>query len=172
MQFRPTTTRETNPGQRHRCTHQFQKVAARPFVAVQLRRAWRKFAFQPLPKFCGIVQLTQTAPVMLPVCRFGRMLEDAFHRWHPWQFVGGVIFQRSFNVSPISACVSFFFLEKSPCTLLGCPYFATNSAGFTSSGFQSRLKTCSSGRRKFSGCRWHSRHHAMLCGFPKYTVDM
>src|SRR5262249_32127632 len=25
-----------------------------------------------------------------------------YHRWHPWQFVGGVIFQRSFNVWPIS----------------------------------------------------------------------
>src|SRR5512133_438409 len=25
------------------------------------------------------------------------------HRWHPWQLVGGVIFQRSFNVWPISA---------------------------------------------------------------------
>jgi hypothetical protein len=34
------------------------------------------------------------------------------HLWHPWQFVGGVIFQRSFNVWPISGWVSCFFFEK------------------------------------------------------------
>src|SRR5512133_1822217 len=41
------------------------------------------------------------------------------HRWHPWQFVGGVIFQRSFNVWPISDWVSCFFFEKSSRVLLG-----------------------------------------------------
>src|SRR5262249_33037077 len=41
------------------------------------------------------------------------------HRWQPWQFVGGVIFQRSFNVWPISDCVSCFFLEKSSPASLG-----------------------------------------------------
>src|SRR5215475_10964271 len=41
------------------------------------------------------------------------------HRWHPWQFVGGVIFQRSFNVWPISDWVSCFFCERSSRVSLG-----------------------------------------------------
>src|SRR5512132_1772272 len=41
------------------------------------------------------------------------------HLWHPWQFVGGVIFQRSFNVWPISGWVSCFFFEKSSRVSLG-----------------------------------------------------
>jgi len=36
--------------------------------------------------------------------------------------------------------------------VLGWPYFATNSAGFSQSGFQSMFVICVSGRRKFSGC--------------------
>src|SRR3954453_117153 len=62
------------------------------------------------------------------------------HLWHPWQFVGGVIFHRSFNVWPISDWVSCCFFEKYSRVSVGSPPFATTSAGSTSSGFQSRLK--------------------------------
>jgi hypothetical protein len=47
------------------------------------------------------------------------MMENAFHLWHPWQFVGGITFQRSFNVWPISDWVSRFFFEKSSRVSLG-----------------------------------------------------
>src|SRR5205823_4623772 len=52
------------------------------------------------------------------------------------------------------------------------PYLPTNSAGFTSEGFQSKFVIWSSGRKKFSGCRWHSRHQAILIGFASETTDM
>ncbi len=53
----------------------------------------------------------------------------AFHRWHPWQFSGGLMSQRSFNVWPISCWVSFSFFDQSSFASFGCPYFATNAAG-------------------------------------------
>ena len=52
-----------------------------------------------------------------------RLCNGFSHRWHPWQFVGGLIFQRSFNVWPISHCVSFFFFERSSCASSGSTIF-------------------------------------------------
>src|SRR5436309_1091400 len=99
MHFRPATTRETDPGQRHRRAHQFHEIAARPFVVVELRRAGGEFALEPFAEFRGVAVLTGAATVaFLLVRRFGRMLENALHRWQVWQFVLALMCQRSLSV--------------------------------------------------------------------------
>jgi hypothetical protein len=92
------------------------------------------------------------------------MMENAFHRWHPWQFVGGVMFQRSFNVWPISAWVSFFFFEKSSRVSLGLTVLRDKFRRLNILRFPIEIENLIVRPQKFSGCRWQSRHHAMLCG--------
>ena len=97
-----------------------------------------------LVSLCGCAKRTEVGSRMRPEDRIRPKLQSGTtnfrsHRWHPWQFVGGFMFHRCFNVSPISAWVRCFFFDQSSVTPAGFPYFATNAAGSTSDGFQFRF---------------------------------
>src|SRR5581483_9202951 len=143
------------------------KMTPRNFAAVEFSRALRELGFQPLRELRLLRELLKAAPVFFAGQRLGWMIENAFHRWQAKQLIsGGCTFQLCLSVLPISNCVSFTSPEKSFCSSPGgLPYFAVNVCAFSSDGFQSRFVTCSRGRRLFSGARWQSRHHDMLCGF-------
>ena len=65
MRFGPAAAVQSETRQRHRCAHQLQEAAPRPFVAVELRRASRKFALQPFAKLWRVAQFAHATPVTL-----------------------------------------------------------------------------------------------------------
>src|SRR5205814_532851 len=79
VQLWTAAARYAEAGQRDRCTHQLQKSTPRPFVAVELRCAGRKFALEPFPELGRVAQLIGAAPVTAARGWSWWMVEDPLH---------------------------------------------------------------------------------------------
>ena len=125
--------------QRHGCAHELQKTPARNLIAVQFRRARGKFALEPAAKFRRVASSPRLRQYCLPgqvsVLGVGKCVSSMTPLTICRRLDVPALFQREADF----LLGEVVFLRPIVGYSLRFPYFATNAAGFTSSGFQSRL---------------------------------